>query len=198
LVGSGSALKFALQGIDHTHPYLSERNIPEEIARHFGVGFFPGKGSMSGRVVIPIQNEKGETLAYAGRAIDGSEPRYKLPSGFRKSHVLWNLHRVREHDSRRNLVIVVEGFFDCMKVHQVGVPHVVALMGSSMSERQQKLLSEFRHVIVMLDGDDAGREGAHGIVERLVHQTFVKVITLGEEKQPDQLSSSEIRQVLGV
>ena len=48
---------------------------------------------MSGRVVIPIHNERGELVAYAGRSIDGSEPKYKLPAGFHKSLELFNLHR---------------------------------------------------------------------------------------------------------
>ena len=48
---------------------------------------------MSGRVVKGIHNEKGELAAYAGRSIDGSEPKYKLPAGFRKSQVLYNLER---------------------------------------------------------------------------------------------------------
>jgi hypothetical protein len=57
------------------------------------VGFFSGKGSMSGRVVIPIENERGELVAYAGRSIDGSEAKYKLPAGFKKGQVLYNLAR---------------------------------------------------------------------------------------------------------
>jgi DNA primase len=55
------------------HPYLRSRGIKEETAREFGVGFFSGKGSMSGRVVIPISNERGELVAYAGRSIDNTE-----------------------------------------------------------------------------------------------------------------------------
>ena len=78
-------LKFTLQGIDTGHPYLAERGILKETAEVFGVGFFPGRGSMKGRVVIPIHNEKGELIAYVGRSIDGSEPKYKLPNGFHKS-----------------------------------------------------------------------------------------------------------------
>ena len=86
-------LTFTLKDIDPTHPYLRQRGIKEEIARHFGVGFFPGRGSMLGRVVIPIHNQKGELIAYAGRSIDGTEPKYKFPAGFVKSAALFNLHR---------------------------------------------------------------------------------------------------------
>jgi DNA primase len=192
-------LSFTLKDIDHAHPYVRQRGLKEETARTFGVGFFPGRGGMSGRVVIPISNERGELVAYAGRSIDGSEPKYKLPSGFKKSDVLFNLHRVehaREAGQGSDLVIVVEGFFDCMKVHQAGFPNVVALMGSSMSDAQQKLLAAFKQVMLFLDGDEAGKAAAHAIGERLMSRSFVKLIHLPDGKQPDQLSSNEIKTIL--
>ena len=73
--GPNKPLGFELRGIDHGHEYLTGRGITRETAEHFGVGLFSGKGSMSGRCVIPIHNETGELIAYAGRSIDGSEPR---------------------------------------------------------------------------------------------------------------------------
>ena len=85
--------------------FVHHRGIKEEIAKVFGVGFFPGRGQMSGRLVIPIHNEKGDLVAYAGRVIDNADPKYKLPNGFKKSAVLWNLFRVstqtRKHNYRR-------------------------------------------------------------------------------------------------
>lgn len=113
-------LSFQVKGIDSAHSYLESRGITRETAEAFGAGFFSGKGSMHGRVVIPIHNEKAELVAYAGRVIDNSEPRYKLPAGFQKSLELYNLHRVGESDR----VVAVEGFFDCIKVHQAGFPNV--------------------------------------------------------------------------
>ena len=140
---------------------------------------------MHDRIVIPIHNAKGELVAYAGRSIDGSEPRYKFPAGFHKSLELFNLHRVRGELS----VVLVEGFFDCMKVTQAGFP-CVALMGSTMSKAQEELLAEhFGHVIVMLDGDEAGKEAAEGIADRLRHLVYqVDVVELPDGVQPDQLS----------
>lgn len=58
--------------------HLTQRGIDKETAEYFGVGFFSSKGSMAGRIVIPIENEGGELVAYAGRSIDGSEPKYRL------------------------------------------------------------------------------------------------------------------------
>jgi DNA primase len=184
-------LKFALKGIDPNHPYIKKRGITPETAQEFGIGFFPGRGVMAGRVVIPIHNECGELLAYAGRAIDDeSDGKYKLPPGFRKSAVLFNLQRVPADSDE---VVVVEGFFGCMKVWQAGFKNVVALMGSSLSERQQKVLSRFSHIILLLDGDEAGRGAAAEIAGRFVHSHFVRVVDLEDGVQPDKLSSEELR-----
>jgi DNA primase len=186
-------LSFQLKGIDHAHPYLAERGISRETAETFGVGYFPGKGSMHGRIVIPIHNERGELVAYAGRAIDGSEPRYKLPAGFHKGQVLYNLHRVTGQEG-----IVVEGFFDCMSVAQSLNPSVVALMGSSLSEHQERLLLEqFTKVTLMPDGDNAGRGAAEAIATRLVHKVHVRIADVPDGKQPDQLSGEELAALLG-
>jgi DNA primase len=185
-------LAFQLKGIDHEHPYLKARGITTETARTFGVGYFPGKGSMSGRVVIPIQDERGELVAYAGRSIDDSEPKYKLPAAFHKSAELYNLHRVGESDR----IIAVEGFFDCMKVHQAGFPSVVALMGCTMSQQQHMLLLRFPTAVLMLDGDGAGRTAAKEIAGRLMYSHYVKAVSLVQNIQPDQLSIQDLQQVL--
>src|ERR1022692_2968374 len=184
-------LGFRLKGIDHRHPYLAQRGIDPETAEYFGVGFFSGKGSMSGKIVIPIENEAGELVAYAGRSIDGSEPKYKLPAGFKKSQVLYNLARALEEDST-GAVGLVEGFFDCIKVVQA--EHVcTALIGCSLSEEQEKLLARhFRQVVLMLDGDEAGRKAAGDIAGRLAHTVWVRVVEVPQGKQPDQLSIGEI------
>jgi DNA primase len=188
-------LGFQLQGIDYGHAYLNGRGISQETAEHFGVGYFPGKGSMAGRVVIPIHNAAGELVAYAGRAIDATEPRYKLPAGFHKARELYNLHRAIATGQRG--FIVVEGFFDAMKVHEAGYPFVVALMGCSMSEQQAELLvSAADMVLLMLDGDDAGRRGTDEIMVRIGRRVWVKSIDLSEAHQPDQMSAEEIQAVL--
>jgi len=186
-------LTFNLQNIDRAHPYLKERGVSEETAKKFGVGFFPGKGSMHGRIVIPIHNPKGELVAYAGRSIDGTEPRYKFPAGFHKSLELYNVHRVREEVS----VVLVEGFFDCMKVTQAGFP-CSALMGSTMSNAQEEIIREhFAHVVVVLDGDEAGRGASEGIVDRLRRAVFqVNVVNLPDGVQPDQLSIDELHRLI--
>jgi len=194
-IQENTPLTFVLKNVVTTHPYLLQRGISDATAHHFGVGYFPGRGSMAGRVVIPIHNAWGDLVAYAGRSIDNAEPKYRLPAGFHKSLELFNLHHALE--STRERVFVVEGFFDCMKVHQAGFPNVVALMGSSLSSEQQKLLRAFEHVILFLDDDESGREATTAIAHRLMYSHFVKAVSVTEAKQPDQMSSEELKLIVG-
>jgi hypothetical protein len=87
-----SPLNFKLTGIDCAHPYLAERGITEKTAIEFGVGF-AGPGLMHGRLVIPIHNTDGELVAYCGRSVDQTEPRYRVPLAFAKSEIPLNMHR---------------------------------------------------------------------------------------------------------
>lgn len=196
-------LGFKLQNLASSHPYLDKREINASTIREFGLGHC-AKGSMAGRIVIPIHNQAGELLAYAGRwpgTPPDDTPKYKLPAGFKKSMELFNLHRAIKESPEQRLILV-EGFFDCMKLHQNGYRKVVALMGSSMSEAQEELLR--KHVpprsslIIMLDEDEAGRAGRETIAHRLAKAFFVRIYVFGKEgAQPEALSPEEIRAVTG-
>ena len=193
--GRNPWLRFVLRGVVGNHPYLAQRGIDPATAAEFGVGFYPGPGLMSGRIVIPIRSVRGEVVAYAGRALDGRPPKYKLPRGFRKSLELFNLQRAVATGSQT--VIVVEGYFDCMRVHQAGFPWVVALMGTSLSAAQESgLLRHFERIVLMLDGDAAGQTASRTIETRLSGRCTVQVVRLPDGRQPDQLSSATIRRLL--
>jgi DNA primase len=188
-------LWFTLGGIDGAHPYLRARDILPETAAQFGVGFYSGPGLMHGRVVIPIHDAHGRLVAYAGRALDNRPPKYRLPAGFHKSRVLFNFRRAAAAD--QPAVVVVEGYFDCLKVHQAGYRAVVALMGTVLSEAAEDLLLErFRQVILMLDGDGSGRKATERVAAELAGKCSVRIIMVPNGKQPDQLGSAEIRALL--
>jgi DNA primase len=189
-------LTFELQGIDPAHPYLKSRGVDEETAKRFGIGYFPGRGSMHGRVVFPIHNEKGELVAYAGRAIDESAPRYKFPAGFHKSLELYNLHRTIGEENQRRRVVVVEGFFDCLRVMAAGFP-CVALMGSALSKTQEELLvRHFKVACLLFDSDEAGNAAAIDGLTRLGRRMWVCGPMLPDGKQPDMLTPEEIQALL--
>jgi DNA primase len=191
-------LQFRLDKLERSHPYLAERGLTLETIVDFGIGFC-AKGMMADRIAIPIQNPEGKVVAYAGRfpgePAEGT-PKYKLPQGFRKSQELFNIDRASKEPADKPLVIV-EGFFDCMKLHQHGYRKVVALMGSTMSAAQEELIK--RHtdrnsqVIVVLDEDEAGKAGREDIAVRLAKFCFVKTHVFDQpDAQPDQLSAEDV------
>jgi DNA primase len=189
-------LSFTLRNINHQHSYVISRGLSEQTARYFGVGYYDGNGFLRGRVVIPIHNEHGELVAYSGRAIGHTEPKYRLPAGFHKSHVLFNLHRAIREGS--GTLILVEGFFDTFKIHQAGHPNVAALMGSKLSLRQINLIkSYFDQAVLMLDADEAGKAATTAAATALSRILAVQIVEIASGTQPDQLASEEIRQLLG-
>jgi len=186
-------LPFVLRGLDYTHAYLQTRGIKPSTARYFEAGFYGGPGLMNRRLAIPIHDPDGRIVAYCGRCVDGSLPRYRMPAGFRKSLALFNLHRATKYQKHPAEVVVVEGFFDCMKIHQAGFPCVVALMGSSLSETQQSLLfKHFKHVTIMLDGDRPGRAGSSAAAQQLAKRCLIRIVELSAGEQPDMLTEERI------
>ncbi len=197
-------LQFRLDKLDREHPYLKERGLTLETIVDFGVGYC-GKGMMAERIAIPIHNPEGGVVAYAGRwpgEPAEETPKYKLPQGFRKSLELFNLDRARKEPADQPWVIV-EGFFDCMKLHQHGCKKVVALMGSTLSAAQEELIRKHTngnsHVIVMLDEDEAGQAGREDIACRLSRFCFVKVFPFEQPgTQPDDLSAEDVGSLLNL
>jgi DNA primase len=150
---------------------------------------------MKGRIAIPIHDDDGELVAYAGRWADADVPedveKYLLPPKFRKSLVLFNLSRLArpvEH------VVVVEGFFGAMRLHGLGVP-VVALMGSSISAEQASLLRDAGvvRVSLMLDGDEPGQAAALLMLPVLARSFYVRLCELPKGEQPDTVDEAILR-----
>lgn len=180
-------LTFTLQ-LDATHPYLKERGLTKAQIAEFGLGVAK-RGSMQGRLCFPIHNEDGELIAYSGRWVEDKlpkdTPRYKLPKGFEKGRVLFNLHRVPEMGVPET-VVIVEGFWSALRLHGAGVP-VVSCFGASLSEVQADLLvtAGVKNCILIFDGDDGGRAGVEQALPILSARLFVRTIVLGEGIKPD-------------
>jgi len=191
-------LPFQLR-VDTSHEYGLRRGLSSQTLEQFGAGFCTSKGTFSGRFVIPLHDERGELVGYAGRSLDDSEPKYLFPSrekGFYKSHLLFNLHRVLEISPITEVAIVLEGFFGCFKVMQAGYPGI-SLLGSSLSKEQEEIICyHFKMVVLMFDGDDAGRTATDDCLQRLGRNLWVKAVSLPDAIQPDQLSSEEIQTML--
>jgi DNA primase len=189
-------LTFALK-LDPAHPYLAERGLSAEVVEQFGLGYC-SRGVMAARVCIPIHDELGQLIAYAGRwpgdeGIPEGEDRYKLPAKFEKSRVLFNLHRVSDAEH----IVLVEGYWSAIRLHALGVP-VAALMGWSVSTDQIALLQgrSVRFVTLLLDGDDTGRRGRERVLPDLASAFFVRAPVLPDGQKPDTLEETQLRSLV--
>jgi DNA primase len=190
-------LPFALK-LDPTHPYLAERRLGPELVELFGLGFC-SRGSMAGRICIPIHDAAGQLVAYAGRwpgdDVPEGQERYKLPAKFQKRRVLFNLHRVPESEH----IVLVEGYWSAIRLHVLGLP-AAALMGWSVSSEQLALLRDrgVRFVTLLLDGDDTGRRGREAVLPDLAAAFFVRAPLLPDGEKPDTLPEQQLHELVNL
>jgi DNA primase len=191
-------MDFELQSLDATHPYLRERGFTEETIAHFGLGF-TNRGMLKNRIAIPLHDPLGQLVGYAGRLtrddqISEKNPKYLFPGNrerdgkvlqFRKSLLLYNAHQIVEPVDH---LFVVEGFPAAWWLRQAKYCNVVALMGSSCSEEQGKLIVERvkpdGKVWLVPDGNEAGVRCAYDLFATVSPYRFVRWLRLAENEQP--------------
>ena len=190
-----SDLGFRLQ-LKSEHIYLTTRDLTIETAKYFGIGYCD-RGYLKNKIAIPIYSENNELAGYAGRAIDNSIPKYLFPKGFKKSQYVYNYNKVKEGNKNNEPVFITEGFFDVYRLHQAGY-FGVALMGVEMSVEQLNLLKNLKSFyILMLDGDEAGRQATDRLKKELNFAGLAfRVIYLDNKSQPDNLSREEIMSII--
>ncbi len=158
------------------------------LKRDDGSGWFD---RFRGRLMFPIHNESGKVIAFAGRALgEGDEPKYlnspETPV-YRKSYVLYNLHRARRAIRQAERAILVEGYMDVIGLYQAGVGEAVASCGTALTPQQIRALR--RHagrVVVNFDPDAAGSGAAERSIEMLLSEGVnVRVLELEGGLDPD-------------
>jgi DNA primase len=205
-------LNFELQGLDPSHAYLKERGLTAETIAYFGLGYC-SRGLMQERIAIPLHDERGLLVGYAGRLVDDlkideDNPKYRFPSArekegkryeFRKSLLLYHHFQIA---GRLDDLIVVEGFPSVWWLWQQGYTNVVALMGSDCSEEQAKLIlakvEVDGRIWFMSDGDEAGIRCAHSMFEQLSPYRFARWVKMKDGQQPTDCTSEDFQAMLSV
>ena len=124
------------------------------------------------RVIFPVNNITGETIAFGGRIIrEGKLAKYiNSPETefYKKGNVIFNLDKAKDSRSETDEVLIVEGYMDVVSVYSSGIKNVIANSGTALTERQISLIWKFfSNPIICLDGDESGQKAALRIAEKL-------------------------------
>lgn len=123
-----------------------------------------------GRLIFPVTDAGGHVVAFGGRSLDGSEPKYlnspETPL-FHKGNLLYGYSQSRQAASKTGQCLIVEGYLDVIALHQAGFPTAVAPLGTALGEEQLALAWRLADVpVICFDGDAAGQRAAGRAVER--------------------------------
>jgi len=135
------------------------------------------------RLMIPIQNNWGEIVAFGARRLDEENgPKYiNSPEHvlFKKGNILFNYANVRKL-KENNSIVLVEGYFDVISLYQSGIKFAVAPLGTAINEYQIKMLSSrFAEIFTLFDMDSAGQKATLTAVEMAIPlNTELKIISL--------------------
>lgn len=142
------------------------------------------------RVMFPIRNESGKIVAFGGRIFGEGQPKYlnspETPI-YSKSRTLYALDVARDSVRRKSFAILVEGYMDCIALHQAGIDNVIASCGTSLTELQAKLLARFSdRIVVNFDPDTAGSAATLRSLDIFLEQNFkIRVLALPGGDDPD-------------
>jgi DNA primase len=119
--------------------------------------------------------------------------KWRFPKHFPKAHILYNAHRAERF--RHKGIIVVECPWAAMRLSQAGIPNVVSLLGTQLFDDQINWLSQASGILLLLDGDPAGRDASARIAESLRASTTVYTHLLPDNKEPEDLSDDSLRSI---
>lgn len=186
-------LGFAPSGFDFINYMKSKGYTDEELV----TGFLCTRSdknntvfsSFRNRVMFPIIDPAGNVIAFGGRVMDDSLPKYKNSSDtpvFKKSKSLFALNFARQHC--QEALILCEGYMDVIALHAVGISNAVATLGTAITPEQARLMSRYtKKVIIAYDSDEAGQKAATKAMSLLEAVGLeVKVLKMANAKDPDE------------
>ncbi|MCB4205156.1 DNA primase [Deferribacterales bacterium Es71-Z0220] len=158
--------------------------------------FFNKQGNFrlrfEGRLIIPIKNESGKVVGFSGRSLDGTMPKYvNSPESkfFKKRELLYNLNLAKQYIKEKNQSIIVEGFFDVIRLYKHGFKNVVSPMGTSFTKEQTAILKRFSDEgVIIFDGDEAGINASFRAIDNCIASNFFpNVVFLPRGEDPDSM-----------
>ncbi len=184
--------------------HLSTRGIPESVQVEYGLLVQREESGRTydrfrDRVMFPIRDVRGRTIAFGGRVLGDAKPKYLNSSEspvFHKGRELYGLYEARQANPRLERVVIVEGYMDVVALAQFGIRNAVATLGTSTSEEHlARLFRMVDEVVFCFDGDRAGRQAASRALEMVLPQMIdgrtARFLFLPEGEDPDTLVRRE-------
>ena len=173
--------------------YLVRKGHKAEMLRKAGIVTQGAKGlydTFRDRIMFPICDLMGDTIAFGGRSINGHEPKYlNSPETliFNKSRTLYGLGRAKESIKKDGYVLLMEGYLDVITADMCGYANSVAPLGTACTREQGKLIKRFvEDVVIVFDNDSAGIKAAKNAAAILLECGLnVKVLSIPEKEDPD-------------
>ncbi len=164
-----------------------EANLANKSEKNGKVSFYD---SFRNRVMVPIIDARGNVVAFGGRVLDDSKPKYINTSDtlvYKKSLGVFGLNFAK--NSTDKSLILVEGYMDAISLHQAGFTNAIACLGTALTSEMAHLLSRYAdEIILSYDADEAGQKAtqrAIGIFNSIGMK--IKVVHLSGGKDPDEI-----------
>lgn len=196
------ALGYAPAQWDGLLKYMALRNVSPEELVEFGLAVSKtnndGKQSyydrFRGRIIFTIQDLRGSPIAFGGRVLDDSLPKYlnsPETAFFHKGRNLYAIHCASGEIRETGYALLLEGYMDTIAVHKAGLRNAVASLGTAFTRDQAKMLKRYANkVIIGYDSDNAGVQASLRAGEILLEEGFrVEVLDLDGAKDPDEFLS---------
>lgn len=185
---------YAPEGWSNLIDAARKKGFPHEVVEASGLFKRGDRGSwydiFRNRLMFPIRDVSGNTVAFGGRALAGDEAKYiNSPETliYKKSQVLYGLHEARDAIRREKRVLLVEGYIDLLRCFDAGIENVVATCGTALTAEQAARIRRYiSDIVVVYDGDAAGIQAAlRGIGVLVAAGMQVRATALPEGQDPD-------------
>ncbi len=177
-------------------PFLQQKTIHSKTAQRFEAGAWNRAGFLKDCIGVRLHDPNGNPVGYAGRRLNLLDikkyGKWKFPTSLPKSSLLYNYHRVRS--CIKHGLVVVECPWAVMRLAQLRIA-AVALLGTSLSAVQIDLLRKAPQIILMLDGDSAGKNAMRNIGKKLDSLLPIKSFSLPDGLDPDDLNDWQLSKV---
>jgi DNA primase len=186
---SWDALSIFLKKKDYLEEEIFQAGL--SVKREGKIGYYD---RFRGRLIFPIVDHHDHVVGFGGRTLKQDEEEgakyINSPQSlvYNKSYILYGLYKAKQAIKKADLVILVEGYTDCLASYQAGVKNVVATSGTALTLDQVKLLKRYTsNMAIAFDADLAGQSAAQrGIDIALAEEMNIKVITIPIGKDPDE------------